>query len=144
MKNKNKKLIIILCFFLVISIIWFLDIDRYIRENIVDIDKADGISIVSEDKLVSYPFDEKLIDLVSYGGFVVKVDNFFVEIFAPYSKNLNKIDMTIRYIKSEDMIATAHVFKSNENAEEYILYMNNVYWTTNSKLEDLLELVESQ
>src|SRR6056297_1642151 len=144
MKNKNKKLIIILCFFLVISIIWFLDIDRYIRENIVDIDKADGISIVSEDKLVSYPFDEKLIDLVSYGGFVVKVDNFFVELSAPYSNNLRKIDMTIRYIKSEDMIATAHVFKSNENAEEYILYMNNVYWTTNSKLEDLLELVESQ
>jgi len=126
------------------GMIWFLDTDRYIRDNIVTIDKADSINIISEDKIVSYPFDEKLIDLVSYGGFVVKVDNFFVEIFAPYSKNLNKIDMTIRYIKSEDMIATAHVFKSNENAEEYILYMNNVYWTTNSKLEDLLELVESQ
>jgi len=126
------------------GMIWFLDTDRYIRDNIVTIDKADSINIISEDKIVSYPFDEKLIDLVSYGGFVVEVDNFFVELFAPYSKNLNKIDMTIRYIKSEDMIATAHVFKSNENAEEYILYMNNVYWTTNSKLEDLLELVESQ
>jgi len=143
MKNR-KKIIIILCFILIMGMIWFLDTDRYIRDNIVTIDKADSINIISEDKIVSYPFDEKLIDLVSYGGFVVKVDNFFVEIFAPYSKNLNKIDMTIRYIKSEDMIATAHVFKSNENAEEYILYMNNVYWTTNSKLEDLLELVESQ
>ena len=143
MKNR-KKIIMILCFILIMGMIWFLDTDRYIRDNIVTIDKADSINIISEDKIVSYPFDEKLIDLVSYGGFVVKVDNFFVEIFAPYSKNLNKIDMTIRYIKSEDMIATAHVFKSNENAEEYILYMNNVYWTTNSKLEDLLELVESQ
>ena len=122
--------------------IWFLDTDRYIRDNIVTIDKADSINIISEDKIVSYSFDEKLIDLVSYGGFVVKVDNFFAELFAPYSKNLNKIDMTIRYIKSEDMIATAHVFKSNENAEEYILYMNNVYWRTHSKLVDLLELVE--
>jgi len=144
MKNQKKKLIIILCFILVMGMIWFLDTDRYIRDNIVTIDKADSINIISEDKIVSYPFDEKLIDLVSYGGFVVEVDNFFVELFAPYSKNLNKIDMTIRYIKSEDMIATAHVFKSNENPEEYILYMNNVYWRTHSKLVDLLELVESQ
>ena len=141
MKNR-KKIIMILCFILIMGMIWFLDTDRYIRDNIVTIDKADSINIISEDKIVSYPFDEKLIDLVSYGGFVVKVDNFFVEIFAPYSKNLNKIDMTIRYIKSEDMIATAHVFKSNENPEEYILYMNNVYWRTHSKLVDLLELVE--
>ena len=142
MKNQKKKLIIILCFILVIGMMWFLDIDRYIRENIVDIDKADGISIVSEDKLVSYPFDEKLIDLVSYGGFVVKVDNFFVELFAPYSNNLRKIDMIIRYNKGEDTITTAHVFISNEIPEEYILYMNNVYWKTHSKLVDLLELVE--
>ena len=143
MKNR-KKIIMILCFILIMGMIWFLDTDRYIRDNIVTIDKADSINIISEDKIVSYPFDEKLIDLVSYGGFVVEVDNFFVELFAPYSKNLNKIDMTIRYIKSEDMIATAHVFKSNENPEEYILYMNNVYWRTHSKLVDLLELVESQ
>jgi len=52
--------------------------------------------------------------------------------------------MSIRYNKSEDTIATADVFKSNENPEEYILYMNNVYWTTNSKLVDLLELMYSQ
>ena len=50
--------------------------------------------------------------------------------------------MIIRYNKSEDTIANSHVFKSNENSEEYILYMNNVYWTTNSKLVDLLNLLE--
>ena len=88
--------------------------------------------------------DEKLIDLLSYGGFVVKVDNFFVELFAPYSNKLRKIDMTIRYNQGDSTVATAHVFKSNEDPKEYILYMNNVYWTTNSKLEDLLELIESQ
>src|SRR6056297_3734904 len=142
MKNQKKKLIIILCFILVIGMMWFLDTDRYIRDNIVTIDKADSINIVSEDKIVSYPFNEKLIDLVSYGGFVVKVDNFFVELFAPYSNNLRKIDMIIRYNKGEDTITTAHVFISNENPEEYILYMNNVYWKTHSKLVDLLELVE--
>ena len=141
MKNR-KKIIMILCFILIMGMIWFLDTDRYIRDNIVTIDKADSINIISEDKIVSYPFDEKLIDLVSYGGFVVEVDNFFVELFAPYSNNLRKIDMIIRYNKGEDTITTAHVFISNEIPEEYILYMNNVYWKTHSKLVDLLELVE--
>jgi hypothetical protein len=122
--------------------IWFMDTDRYIRDNIVSIDEADSIYIVTDDNIVYYPFDEKLIDLLSYGGFVVKADNFFVELFAPYSNKLTKVDMSIRYNKSEDTIATADVFKSNENPEEYILYMNNVYWTTNSKFSELLELIE--
>lgn len=142
MKNQKKKLIIVICFFLVIGMIWFMDTDRYIRDNIVAIDEADSIYIVTDDNIVYYPFDEKLIDLLSYGGFVVKADNFFVELFTPYSNKLTKVDMSIRYNKSEDTIATADVFKSNENPEEYILYMNNVYWTTNSKFADLLELIE--
>ncbi len=142
MKNQKKKLIIVICFFLIIGMIWFMDTDRYIRDNIVAIDEADSIYIVTDDNIVYYPFDEKLIDLLSYGGFVVKADNFFVELFAPYSNKLTKVDMSIRYNKSEDTIATADVFKSNENPEEYILYMNNVYWTTNSKFAELLELIE--
>jgi hypothetical protein len=142
MKNQNKKLIIVICFFLIIGMIWFMDTDRYIRDNIVAIDKADSIYIVTDDNIVSYPFDEKLMDLLSYGGFVVKADNFFVELFAPYSNKLTKVDMSIRYNKNEDTIATADVFKTNENPEEYILYMNNVYWTTNSKFSELLELIE--
>jgi hypothetical protein len=142
MKNQNKKLIIVICFFLIIGMIWFMDTDRYIRDNIVAIDEADSIYIVTDDNIVYYPFDEKLIDLLSYGGFVVKADNFFVELFAPYSNKLTKVDMSIRYNKNEDTIATADVFKANENPEEYILYMNNVYWTTNSKFAELLELIE--
>jgi hypothetical protein len=142
MKNQKKKLIIVICFFLIIGMIWFMDTDRYIRDNIVSIDEADSIYIVTDDNIVYYPFDEKLIDLLSYGGFVVKADNFFVELFTPYSNKLTKVDMSIRYNKSEDTIATADVFKSNENPEEYILYMNNVYWTTNSKFSELLELIE--
>lgn len=79
-----------------------------------------------------------MIKLVSYGGFVVKVDNLFVEIFAPYRNNLTEIDMDIKYTKGESTLATADVFQSNENPDEYILYMNNVYWSTHSKLIDLL------
>ena len=97
MKDKKKKLIVLICFFLVIGMIWFMDTDRYIRDNIITIDKVDSIYIVTEDKIVSYPFNEKLIELVSYGGVVVKADNFFIELFAAYSNNLTKVDMNIRY-----------------------------------------------
>jgi hypothetical protein len=142
MKYEKKKVIVIVCFFLIMGMVWLFNTDRYIRDNIITIDKADGVYIVTEDKLVSYPFDERLIKLVSYGGFVVKTDNFFVELFAPYSNKLTKIDMSIRYTESESTLATADVFRSNENSEEYILYMNNIYWTTHSKLIDLLELIE--
>lgn len=143
MKNQ-KKVIMIVSLSLVIGMVWLFMFspDRYIGDNISIIDKADGINIVTGDKLVSYPFDERLIDLVSYGGFIIKVDNFFVELFAPYSNKLTKIDMNIRYTKSGSTLATADVFHSNENSEEYILYMNNVYWSTHSKLIDLLELIE--
>lgn len=142
MRNQKKKVIMIVCFFLVMGMVWLFSTDRYIRDNIRTIDKADGINIVMEDKLVSYPFDERLIRLVSYGGFIIKVDNFFVEQFTPYSNKLTKIDMNIQYTQSESTLATADVFQSNENSEEYILYMNNVYWSTHSKLMDLLELIE--
>ncbi|NLK43217.1 MAG: hypothetical protein GX300_02355 [Tissierellia bacterium] len=50
--------------------------------------------------------------------------------------------MVIRFNQNESTIATAHVFRSNENPEEYILYMNKVHWTTHSKLIDLVELIE--
>lgn len=122
--------------------VWLFTTDRYIRGNIRTIDKADGINIVAEDKVVSYPFDEKLIKLVSYGGSIVKVDNFFVGLFSPYSNKLTKINMDIRYTLGDSTLATADVFKSNENSQEYFLYMDNVYWSTYSKLIDLLELIE--
>lgn len=142
MKNQKKKEIIWICWFLVMVLIWLLNTSRYIKKNIITIDKADGIYIDIEDKTVFYPFDEELIKLVSYGGMVVKADNFFVGLFAPYSNKLTKIDINIRYTKGESTLATAKVFRSNENSEEYILYMNNVYWSTHSKLIDLLGLIE--
>lgn len=128
--------------FIILGVVWLFNTDRYIRGNIRTIDKADGINIIAEDKVVSYPFDEKLIKLESYGGFIVKMDNFFVGLFSPYSNKLTKINMDIKYTQGDSTLATAHVFKSNENSQEYILYMNNVYWKTSSKLIDLLELIE--
>ncbi len=50
--------------------------------------------------------------------------------------------MDIRYTLGDSTLATADVFKSNENSQEYFLYMDNVYWSTYSKLIDLLELIE--
>lgn len=142
MKVQKKEIILIISFVLIIGLVWLLNTDRYIRKNITTIDKADSFNLVAEDKLVSYQFDEGLIKLVSYGGFVIKADNFFMGLFAPYGDNLSKINMSIEYTKNDSTLATAKVFHSNEKPEEYILYMNNIYWTTHSKLVDLLGLIE--
>lgn len=127
---------------IVLITIWFMDTDRYINDNIGIIDKADSISIVYDDQIVSYRFDEKINDFVSYGGYIVEIDNIFVKLFYPYSKNLEKLDIKIRYKQNESILDTATVFKSNNDSEEYILYMNNVYWSTNSRIIDLLALIE--
>lgn len=119
-----------------------MDTDRYINDNIRIIDKADSISILYDDQIVSYRFDEKLTDFVSYGGYIVEIDNIFVKLFYPYSKKLEKLDIKIRYNKNESILDTATVFTSNNDSEEYILYMNNVYWSTNSRIIDLLRLIE--
>jgi len=142
MKNKKRKAILIVCFVLVFGLFWLLDTDRYIMGNITAIDKVDSIQIVTKEKTESYPFDDTLIRLVSYSGFVIKIDNYFVEQFAPYRKKLTKTDMRIRYNSRGVTIATADVFLSNDYPNEYILYMNNVYWTTHSKFVDLVELAE--
>lgn len=142
MKNQKKNTIIIVCFILILGLAWLLTTHRYIRSNIKTIDKADGVYIVNEGNLVFYPLDEEVLKLVSYAGFISKVDNLFVDFFAPYSNKLNKIDVNIRYTKGESTLATADVYQSNDNPEQYLLYMNNVYWSTNSKLIDLLELIE--
>lgn len=142
MKEKKKKIILIICYVLIIVLVWLLNTDRYIRKNITTIDKADSINVITEDKSAVYPFDEELIKLLSYGGFVIKADNFFEGLFAPYSNKLTKVDMSIKYTKDDSTLVIAEVFYSNENSEEYILYMNNIYWSTHSKLTDLLKLTK--
>ena len=144
MKSQNKKIIIAVFFsFIVLGVVLLFNTDRYIRSNITTIDKADSIYIVTEEKSIPYSLDDdELFKLVSYGGFVVKADNFFVGLFAPYSNKLTEIDMNIRYTKGESTLATADIYQSNDNPEEYLLYLNNVYWSTHSKLIDLLELIE--
>ena len=142
MEGKRKKAIIIVWVFLVMGMVWLFGTDRYIRSNIVTVDKADSIYIVTRDRTVAYPFDENLVGLVSYGGFVVKIDNFFVGLLAPYSNKLTKLDMKIRYANNGISLATADIFQSDGDPEGYILHMNNVYWSNGSRLVDLLELVE--
>lgn len=142
MKIPKRNIIIIVCFVLILGMVWLLNTDRYIRNNIRTIDKADKVYIITEEGSASYPFDEEVFEFVSYGGFIVKVDNFFESLFVPYSNKLTKIDMNIKYTKGESILAIADVYQSNENSGEYLLYLNNVYWSTHSKLIDLLDLVE--
>ncbi len=65
-----------------------------------------------------------------------------MDLFTPYSNKLTKIDVNIRYTKDESTLVTADIYQSNDNPEEYLLYLNNVYWSTHSKLIDLLKLIE--
>lgn len=142
MKNEKKKAIVIISFFLILGMFWLLDTDRYIHRNISVIDKADSFKIVSKSNVESYPFDEKFFKLVSYGGSIIKSDNFFEQLTTPYINKLIELDIKIEYFKGESKLGTADIYRFNDNSEEYILYMNNVYWTTPSKLIDLLDLIE--
>ncbi|MCK5762644.1 MAG: hypothetical protein KAH05_00850 [Clostridiales bacterium] len=83
-----------------------------------------------------------MIDLVSYGGTIVKVYNLFERFFMPYSNKLTKMDLSITYNQGDSILTTAEIFISNKVANEYILYMNNVYWSTNSNIDDLLEFAQ--
>jgi hypothetical protein len=140
MKKKQLKLVI-LCIICVILLFLIFD-DRYIYNNISKIDQTDTISIISGNNYRSYDFNDKMIDLVSYGGLIMKRDNLFEGIFMPYSDQLNKMDLTIDYKKGDSTLGTAQVFYSNVDPNKYILYMNNIYWTTNSDTNDLLELIQ--
>jgi hypothetical protein len=142
MKKKAKLfcIIAIVCFITVLLYEFFND-SSYIRDNINKIDRANNIDLISEGNKISYPFDEQMIDLVSYGGMIIDVENPIEELFSPYRNELIELNIKIVYKKDDSIIATADVFLENDKAEEYILYMNNVYWSTNSKLEDLLKLI---
>lgn len=141
MKNEKKKAIIIVCFSLIMGMFWLLDTDRYINKNIRIIDEADSFRIVSKGNVKSYPFDEKFYNLVSYGGFIIEYDNFFEQLATPYMDKLTKLDIKIEYYKGESKLGTADIYQIIDNSK-YIIYMNNVYWETHSKLIDLLELIE--
>lgn len=142
MKKKAKlfSIIAIACFISVLLCEFFND-SSYIRDIINKIDRANNIDIISEGNIISYPFDEQMIDLVSYGGKIIDVENPIEELFSPYRNELTESNIKIVYKKDDCIIATADVFLEKENVEEYILYMNKVYWSTNSKLKDLLKLI---
>ena len=138
--QKNKK-IILSVIFLILCLIWIFNTDRYLRSNIINVDKADEVEIFYKDKNLSYAFEDDLIDLLSYGGSVVKVDNFFKDNFAPYSRNLEKVDMYIIYKKAGKELTRSQVYKSDKKADQYILYMNKVYWITHSDFDELINLI---
>jgi len=142
-KTKRKKLIIIMLGFLCAVLLFFiLDNDRYITENIRKIDQANTISIISDKGQSTYDFDKKMIDLVSYGGIVIKADNFIEGIFKPYGNILDERNLSIIYKNGDAILVTAKVFNTNDESDKYILYMDNVYWTNNENINELLDLVQ--
>jgi|LGVF01.2.fsa_nt_gb hypothetical protein len=143
MKTNNKNQIIILVTVVcVFSLYYIFNTDRSIYKNIKTIDQTEMITIIGENSQNSYEFNDKMIDLVSYGGMIVKVDNLIVSFIEPYSNFLDKTDIRINYSKGDSILGTAQVFKIKDESDGYILYMNHVYWSKNSKIDNLLDLIQ--
>ena len=142
MKASKKKLMITLITVVcVLSIFYTFNTDRFIYRNIKAIDQAEMITIIGENSQQSYEINSKMVDLVSYGGTIVKFDNLIEDLFNPYYNELDKIDLSIIYKKDNSVLGTAKAYYSNEDSNEYILYLNNIYWATGSNLNDLLDLL---
>lgn len=141
MKNSKKKTTTLYIFLICIWSIYFVfNTDRFLHKNIKAIDRAEVITIIGEDDQKTYEFNDEMYELLSYGGMIIETDNFLERLFKPYYKELDEMDLSIVYTKDNSILETAKVYYSNEEPDEYILYLNNVYWTTMSKLDDLLDL----
>ena len=140
--SKKDQIIIIVTVVCVFSLYYIFNTDRFIYKNIKLIDQTEMVTIIGKGSQSSFGFNDKIIDLVSYGGMIVKVDNRFVSFIEPYSNFLDKIDIRINYTKGDFILGTAQVFKLKDESDGYILYMNHVYWSKSSKIDDLLDLIQ--
>ncbi|MCH4890589.1 hypothetical protein EZV73_23610 [Acidaminobacter sp. JC074] len=143
MKNAKKtkiSFIVIVCVFLVLFI--FTE-ERYIFNNIERIDKADSIKLIYNDKEVMLSFDDHTIDILSYGGSIVKVDSIFKSLVNPYRKELEKTDFRVEYFKEHSKLAHAEIYTSKDFPDEYIMYMNHVYWRTRTNIEVLYKMINN-
>lgn len=142
-KKRKKYIIAIVCALLAIFLVFLSDDDKYIVRNIDRIDRADTIRLVSDGSITDIPFNEEMIELVSYGGFTIKIDDWIESMFTPYGDELIELDVNVTYMNGDSILATADVYKANETTDRYILYMNNVYWSSNSfYIEELLSKIE--
>ena len=140
--SKKKLIIILITVVFVLSIYYIFNTDRFIYKNIKAIDQTEMITIIGENSQNSYEFNDKIFDLVSYGGFIIEKDNLIEGLLNPYYNELDEIDLSIVYEKRNSVLGIAKVYYSNEDSNEYILYLNNVYWSTMSNLDDLLDLIQ--
>jgi|GEM_PF-904721 len=142
MKKRSKAQIIILIVLIcMLSIHYIFNTDRFIHKNIEVIDKAETFTIMGDHDQKTYDFNEEMYELVSYGGLIIERDNLLERLFKPYYKELEEIDLSIDYLKDKSVLGTARVYHSKEEPDDYILYLNHVYWNTGSNLDDLLDLL---
>ena len=133
MKTSKKKpstiLIVLVCIW---SIYFVFNTDRFIHQNIKAIDQTEMITIIGENSQKSYEFNEKMIDLVSYGGVIIEYDNLIEEFFKPYHNELDEINLSIVYKKDHSVLGIAKVYYSNENVDcdDCIIgnFMDCIYW----------------
>lgn len=141
--KKRRILVVLVGYLFIIASIYFLSDSTSIKNNIRVIDKADSVTIHRNNVEKNYDLEESIIDLISYGGTIVKVDNWIEELFMPYSNQLTQLNISITYYQKDIEIGSATVYVLNEESTKFILSMNNVYWSTGSNIEELLMLVET-
>jgi len=140
MKRKMKNVLI----FTVIVLLVYLAFgeERYIKYNVIKIDKVDTITMTYGEQQNTFDFNDEMFDLFSYSGSVIEVDNMFERLFFPYGEELEETELSITYLREGNKYGKAKVYYNINQSDEYVLYMNNVYWTTGESIEELFELLQ--
>ena len=145
MRKNRKKNNVLLIFVILIGFVYFIvGEDRYITSNVVKIDKVETVTITYGQQQITFDFNDEMIDLVSYGGLILEVDNMFEGLFFSYGDELVETNLSVAYFKDGVKLGNAKVYYGNDHSRGYILYMNNVYWSPGVPIEALLDLVKEK
>ena len=140
MKRKMKNVLIFTIIVLLVYLVF--GEERYIKYNIIKIDKVDTVTMTYGEQQNTFDFNDEMFDLLSYSGSVIEVDNMFERLFFPYCEELEETELSITYFREGNKYGKAKVYYNINQSDEYVLYMNNVYWTTGESIEELFELLQ--
>ncbi len=144
MRKRRKKNIFLVLAILICLAYFLLGEDWYLISNVVKMDTVETIIITHGKQQTTLDYKDETIDLVSYAGDVLEIDNIFEVLFYSYGDELVEANISIAYFKGGIKLGNAKVYYGNDRFPGYILYMNNVYWSTGNSLEALLDLLKEK
>ncbi|NLY72105.1 MAG: hypothetical protein GX079_00240 [Tissierellia bacterium] len=139
MKKNYKKIYIWGLMLLLLSLILnSFSNSAYISRLIKTIDWTRDIELLINEKVVStYDFDDVIPEFV-YGQ-IVDVKKPWHYLLPNNKKKFNETNIEIHYLRDGKIAGKAKVFTSSENADEYIFFMNNVYYKGSDSFNLLLD-----